>query len=259
MLTTCTNLFGSFQCGECPTEYPGPVPAHHFALPYTGDGTIGCVDVDECNLSPPHRPNGGCDELTECINLEGSFTCSPCPDGYTGDGITGCVDLNECNLDDQFGSVLSFTGARSARSRMLHGASTLSPQTMLLLKRAAVLVKTLSLNRCQTRSTKVFATTCQCASIAQARSSVAVALTDMLGMVMSTPCTPAVLLLWAVDAQTLMSAQAAHVNGATCAESGITVVLAHVSREPVMTPSQPTGIVAPALLVTPTVCVTIPS
>eukprot|EP01043_Picozoa_sp_COSAG02_P041271 COSAG02_NODE_3406_length_6793_cov_7.881237_6_plen_1278_part_01 len=108
MLTTCTNAFGSFQCGECPTEYPGPVPAHHFAVPYTGDGTTGCVDVDECNLGPPHRPNGGCHELTTCINLEGSFTCSPCPDGYTGDGITGCVDTNECHLDDQFGSLLTF-------------------------------------------------------------------------------------------------------------------------------------------------------
>eukprot|EP01043_Picozoa_sp_COSAG02_P014699 COSAG02_NODE_610_length_19566_cov_39.049622_14_plen_2310_part_01 len=108
MLTTCTNSFGSFQCGECPTEYPGPIPAHHFSLPYTGDGTTGCVDVDECNLGAPHRRNGGCHELTTCINLEGSFTCSPCPDGYTGNGITGCVDINECHLDDQFGSLMKF-------------------------------------------------------------------------------------------------------------------------------------------------------
>ena len=62
----------------------------------------------ECSLPPPHPGNGGCHPLRECINLEGSFTCGPCPDGYVDDGVSGCVDINECNLEDQLESVLQF-------------------------------------------------------------------------------------------------------------------------------------------------------
>lgn len=46
------------------------------------------VDVDECNES--HPP---CE--TKCINLPGSFTCSPCAAGLTGNGVN-CRDIDEC-------------------------------------------------------------------------------------------------------------------------------------------------------------------
>src|SRR5690242_10499049 len=41
---------------------------------------------------------GGCDSLTTCTNLPGSFTCSLCPPGYRGDATRGCVDIDECVL-----------------------------------------------------------------------------------------------------------------------------------------------------------------
>jgi hypothetical protein len=42
------------------------------------------VDIDECATN-----HGGCDALTSCTNLPGSFEC-----GYTGTGATGCVDID---------------------------------------------------------------------------------------------------------------------------------------------------------------------
>ncbi|XP_011185073.1 cubilin homolog [Zeugodacus cucurbitae] len=46
------------------------------------------ADVDECNET--HPP---CE--TKCINLPGSFTCSPCGAGLTGNGVN-CRDIDEC-------------------------------------------------------------------------------------------------------------------------------------------------------------------
>ncbi len=57
------------------------------------DGT--CVDIDECELALDD-----CDELVDCTNTPGAFTCGPCPEGYDdtlGDG-TQCDDIDECGL-----------------------------------------------------------------------------------------------------------------------------------------------------------------
>ena len=81
--------------------HTGPVEskrklAYSFVPPcpsgYQSDGLGGCVDIDECASA-----NGGCDPLTTCTNLPGSFACGPCPAGYTGDGLSGCVPASPCD------------------------------------------------------------------------------------------------------------------------------------------------------------------
>lgn len=52
------------------------------------------LDINECS-----RYNGGCDRLTTCINLVGSYKCSACPTGYSGTGNAICIDINECALN----------------------------------------------------------------------------------------------------------------------------------------------------------------
>ncbi|KAK3241705.1 hypothetical protein CYMTET_48552 [Cymbomonas tetramitiformis] len=68
-------------CGECPSGLDG-----------NGIGELGCDDVDECNVTP----NGGCDNVTACVNDFGGFHCTECPTGTSGTGLLGCVDDNEC-------------------------------------------------------------------------------------------------------------------------------------------------------------------
>ncbi|XP_052856054.1 cubilin homolog [Drosophila gunungcola] len=52
-------------------------------------------DVDECSVGASgHAPCS-----TKCINLPGSFTCSPCPVGLTGNGWS-CQDLDECQTNN---------------------------------------------------------------------------------------------------------------------------------------------------------------
>lgn len=119
-LVTCANTAaGTRICGACPGGY-------------TGDGEVGCTDVDECATNnggcdalatctnqPGARDcgtcpggysgtgeagcypdcavdNGGCDALTTCTNPPGMRTCGACPGGYSGDGETGCTDMDEC-------------------------------------------------------------------------------------------------------------------------------------------------------------------
>ncbi|KAK3271989.1 hypothetical protein CYMTET_19689 [Cymbomonas tetramitiformis] len=81
-LTTCTNTYGSRECGPCPA---GTI----------GTGDTDCNDMDECQ-----KDNGGCDFLVRCINMIGSAQCGECPAGYTGDGNLatgpGCEDVDEC-------------------------------------------------------------------------------------------------------------------------------------------------------------------
>ncbi|XP_036358468.1 cubilin-like [Octopus sinensis] len=54
------------------------------------------VDIDECNLvSSPCFKHA----QVHCINLPGSFRCSPCPTGFTGNGFS-CMDINECETSN---------------------------------------------------------------------------------------------------------------------------------------------------------------
>jgi hypothetical protein len=90
-VTNCTNLPSTYLCSQCPTR----VDITGAVVPgYTGNGSVGCVDIDECQ-----QFNGGCGTLTPCINTNGSHTCAPCPSGYTGDPYNGCEDIDECEID----------------------------------------------------------------------------------------------------------------------------------------------------------------
>ncbi|CAM6019135.1 unnamed protein product [Sphagnum balticum] len=54
---------------------------------YSGDGGIGCQDINECNNANSCAPNA------ICTNMPGSYNCS-CYSGYSGDGFgngTGCT------------------------------------------------------------------------------------------------------------------------------------------------------------------------
>jgi hypothetical protein len=43
------------------------------------------LDFDECAAY-----NGNCDPLSVCTNLDGGYSCAPCPDGYLGSGDLAC-------------------------------------------------------------------------------------------------------------------------------------------------------------------------
>ncbi|CAN7942616.1 unnamed protein product, partial [Ixodes pacificus] len=74
----CCNLPGHYVC-KC---------KHGF----TGNATVACNDVDECQ--DPHA----CGVNAECQNTPGSYSCF-CPAGYTGDPTAECHDLDECRND----------------------------------------------------------------------------------------------------------------------------------------------------------------
>lgn len=79
LLKNCSNSFGSFSCGSCPSGYQEGINSS-------------CVDIDECASG-----NGGCDALTTCVNTPGSFVCGTCPSGYyPGTGKTPCLRILPC-------------------------------------------------------------------------------------------------------------------------------------------------------------------
>ena len=123
-LSLCTNAEGYYSCGPCPTIYQNQVPPAIQANvdQYIGSGSVGCVDVNECDQrSCDQRPGffAGVDRVI-CTNTNGSFFCGLCPDEssyeqddyaeplgnrarftpYTSNGTTGCVDVDECGIDN---------------------------------------------------------------------------------------------------------------------------------------------------------------
>lgn len=80
-LTLCTNTIGGHTCGACPSGY-------------TGDGYVGCTDINEC--APDGK--GPCDDhgntAATCTNNAGSYTCN-CSSGFRATGGS-CWDIDEC-------------------------------------------------------------------------------------------------------------------------------------------------------------------
>ena len=85
----CTNAIGSFAC-SCTIGYQ--LDENGFNCTGTLIYSTKCcfavynvlsmyADVDECE-----RNEDNCHENAQCINTEGSFTCS-CNTGYTGNGV----------------------------------------------------------------------------------------------------------------------------------------------------------------------------
>ncbi|XP_041458355.1 cubilin-like [Lytechinus variegatus] len=77
---SCTNVDGTYYCGNCPSGYDGN--GHQ------------CTDINECLTN-----NGGCSQLVTCTNTDGSRSCGPCPAGYIGDGVT-CTYVGICNVNN---------------------------------------------------------------------------------------------------------------------------------------------------------------
>ncbi|XP_056278199.1 fibulin-2-like isoform X2 [Pseudoliparis swirei] len=79
----CTSVGGRPRCSCSPG----------FSLS-AADGRS-CADIDEC---AQRSHNCGLD--FECVNVEGSFRCSPkprCPAGFNRDGQGNCKDIDECD------------------------------------------------------------------------------------------------------------------------------------------------------------------
>jgi len=103
----CTGTGAQGESCEVDIDECGPRPCAHGICTngrnmYTCDcnstgyqGTNCDQDINECSSN-----NGGCDPLTQCINLDGSHTCGDCPSGYNGNGTTGCSDINECSSNN---------------------------------------------------------------------------------------------------------------------------------------------------------------
>ena len=105
------------------------------------------LDIDECTSN-----NGACDDLADCSNTEGGFTCT-CQDGYTGDGFncTGKLNsiltlalrsLNDKQLDRpkriMFGCYLVVVECRNLRC-VLWNCTSLQCRTFPLRKLPSVL------------------------------------------------------------------------------------------------------------------------
>ncbi|HOW51662.1 MAG TPA: Ig-like domain-containing protein [bacterium] len=79
-LTACTNTVGGRTCSACPAGY-------------SGTGTTGCTDINECTtLFNPCDNND--DAGGACHNTSGSYYCT-CSTGFTATG-GACIDNNEC-------------------------------------------------------------------------------------------------------------------------------------------------------------------
>lgn len=71
----CCNLPGHFVC-KCQSGF-------------TGNATIACMDIDEC------QDGGYCGQNAICTNIPGSYSCE-CANGFVGDPSIEC--LGKCVL-----------------------------------------------------------------------------------------------------------------------------------------------------------------
>ncbi|HOW51667.1 MAG TPA: EGF domain-containing protein [bacterium] len=81
-LTQCLNTSGGRTCGACPSGY-------------TGDGYVGCTDVNECAPDGKGPCDDNDDPTATCTNSPGSYTCTCSSSGFR---VTGgsCWDIDEC-------------------------------------------------------------------------------------------------------------------------------------------------------------------
>jgi hypothetical protein len=124
-LTQCSSTGTQVTCSACPSGY-------------TGDGTTGCVDVDECATIP----DAGCSASQFCANTPGTFRCAerpvgtvlfdpqdtaavgdlnttsqlkPCPRDQVGIGYSfGANNFNKITSADPICSPLTLTGSPDA-------------------------------------------------------------------------------------------------------------------------------------------------
>eukprot|EP00736_Rhodelphis_marinus_P003694 Rmarinus@m.18323 len=87
---TCSGGYygdGHSSCTECAQDAWAPEGSTQSSdcvcnIGYDGDGVSFCENVDECTLG-----SQDCDEDAECIDIDGSFSCS-CRSNFYGDGAT---------------------------------------------------------------------------------------------------------------------------------------------------------------------------
>ncbi|KAI5719789.1 hypothetical protein M8J76_014878 [Diaphorina citri] len=104
----CKSPCERFSCGINAQCTPADPPQCTCLAGYTGEATVGCLDVDEClGVSP-------CASSALCVNEKGGFKCV-CPKGTTGDPYTlGCVGSGsprtECRVDKECSPSLQCRG-----------------------------------------------------------------------------------------------------------------------------------------------------
>ena len=77
----CRNLINMGYTCDCPLGYWKEV----------GEGTIQCIDVDEC------LAEDSCSSHEVCTNIPGSFNCV-CDEGFSRQQSNGqCEDVDECS------------------------------------------------------------------------------------------------------------------------------------------------------------------
>ncbi|XP_066566299.1 adhesion G protein-coupled receptor E3-like [Amia ocellicauda] len=83
-ISYCFNTKDGYYC-QCPEGF---TPSQNGTIKFT-DGSIKCIDVDECKSSTPL-----CGSNASCRNAPGSYSCE-CDRGFSG---RNCKDINECNM-----------------------------------------------------------------------------------------------------------------------------------------------------------------
>lgn len=87
--TRCTNLSPGFQCDACPVGYDGQF--YQGIRMTEADHTFQrqrCEDINECRTGIAN-----CGPNTQCLNTEGSFSCSCTLGFYRSNTTNGCIPI----------------------------------------------------------------------------------------------------------------------------------------------------------------------